>query len=320
MNVLGLDIGQSFKFENFKKSFKLTWLFTGGGVAVFLIFVFLSGLVPQRSFFYYFLQNTGVFLAFTALLTAYAGVYRITTFPEGTEKVTRQSIRLTARRLHYIVGLSLIAVVMFFVIIFIEVGLTSISFIPYAGPAITTLLTIPLFLVNFGFLLFAVCLFVIAPPLVGESGNMKEMIYELKYILQKKWINIAIYMVISIAILFVSMNVIYYITKYAVGITKAAQWKMQFAYPEMVNKLGSRSALSDIINNLMPRSTPPDSVSSSPGFISFLKVVVGFGYLAAFTFIASFPLASYFTISSEYFKKIWAESRSGDQSGTGAED
>ncbi len=310
MKVLGLDIGQSFKFENFKKSFKLTWLYTAIAVAVFLVFVLLSGLVPQRSFFYYFLQNVGIFLAFTALLASYAGVYRITTFPEGSTKVTRQSIRHTARRFHYMLGLALAMVVLFMIIVFIEVGITAISYIPYAGPAITTLLTIPLFLVNFACLLLAVCLFVIAPPLVAESQDMKEVIQELKLLLRSKWINLVVYMIISLAILFLSMQIIYYITRYAVGITKAAQWKLQFAYPDMVNKMGARSSVSDIITMLAPAGAMQSQAAGMPReFVSFLKGLVGLGYLAVFTFIAAFPLAAYFNVSSEYFKSIWKDTK-----------
>jgi hypothetical protein len=310
MKVLGLDIGQSFKFDNFKKSFKLTWLYIGMGLAMFLLFVFLSGFVPQRSFFYYFLQNVGVFLAFTAVLAAYAGVYRITTFPEGSTKVTRQSISHTARRFHYILGLSLALIILFMIIVFLEVGITAISYIPYAGPAITTLLTIPLFLVNFTCLILAVCLFVIAPPLVGESQDMKEVVTELRMLLRSKWINIVLYMIISLAILFLTMQVIYLLTRYTVGITKAAQWKIQFAYPDMVNKVGARSSISDIITQFVPRGEAMSGAAGLPqGFVMTLKAVIGLGYLAVFTFIASFPLAAYFNISSEYFKSIWKDTK-----------
>lgn len=318
MKVLGLDIGQSFKFDNFKKSFKLTWLYTAIGLAVFLLFVMLSGFVPQRSFFYYFLQNLGIFLGFTVLLAAYAGVYRITTFPEGATKVTRQSIRLTAQRFHYILGLALALVVLFIVIVFLEVGITSISFIPYVGPAVTTLLTIPLFLVNFACLLLAVCLFVIAPPLVGESQSMKEVVTELKLLLRAKWINLVVYMIISLAVLFIAVQIIYYLTRFSVGITKAAQWKLQFAYPDMVNRVGMRSSVSDIITMIAPRGEIQSSAAGMPqGFISTLKFIVGFGYLAVFTFIASFPLAAYFNVSSEYFKSIWKDTKREMQSPEG---
>ncbi len=307
MKVLGLAIGQSFKFENFKKSFKLTWLYVGIAIVVFLLFVLLAGFLRPRSFFYYFLQNVGIFLAFSIVMAAYAGVYRISTFPEGALKVTRQSIWLTARKFHYLLGFALILVAVFILVVLLEIGITSISYIPYAGPAIITLLTIPLFFVNFVCLLLGICLFVIAPPLVGESQTLAEVFSELKMLLKSKWINLVIYMIISLALLLLSMQIIYYLIRYTAGITKAAQWQLQYAYPEMIHRLGMSSMLTDVLSHVLPRAQTVSPANYSIGFVKVLKHIVGFGYLVVFSFVAAFPLAAYFSISSQYFKNIWRD-------------
>jgi hypothetical protein len=305
MKVLGLDIGQSFQFENFKKSFKLTWLYVGVAIAVFLLFVLVAGLLPPRSFFYYFIQNLGIFLAFTVVMAAYTGVYRVSTFPEGSTKVTRQSIWHTARKFHYLLGFSLILVGIFILVVLIEIGITSISYIPYAGPAIITVLTIPLFFINFACLLLGICVFAIAPPLVGESQTLTEVFTELKLLLKSKWINLIIYMIISLALLLLSMQIIYYLIRYTAGITKAAQWQLQYAYPDMINRLGMSSMLTDVLTQVLPRAQNVSPANYSLGFVKALKYIIGFGYLAVFSFVASFPLAVYFSISSQYFKNIW---------------
>ncbi len=278
-------------------------------MSIFLVFAYLSGLVPQSGFLYYFFQNLGVFFAFTTILAAYSGVYRISAFNEGSEKTTSRSIKLTALRFHYVLGLTVAAAVLFALVIFIETGISAVSYIPYAGPVITAILTIPFFLVNFACLLLMACLIIIAPPLTGETKNVKETINGLTLIIRAKWITLIIYTLISMALFFLLLQIVYFFIQYSVGITKAAQWKIQFAYPDMVNRMSMRSTLSDIAIRVLPGA---DLVSPSmylQRFVTFLRGIVGLGYLAAFTFIAAFPLTAYFSISAEYFKSIWKDTK-----------
>ncbi|HNR88408.1 MAG TPA: hypothetical protein PKM65_08720 [Spirochaetota bacterium] len=309
MKVLRLEIGRSFKLENFKKSFKLTWLYSGIGLLIFLVFLSFSGLVQDRSFFYYFFQNAGMFLMFTLLLMAYAGVYRITKFPEDATKVTRTSIRETAKKAHIIVGTSITTVIVFFAVVMIEVGISSISMIPYAGPLIIALFTIPIFIINFACLLLAICVFAIVPPLVGEFDSVKEIFTELRHIIRHRWLNVIIYLIISLSILFLSMVVIYFLVRYATGVTKAVQWKINAAYPKLMNALTLKSYFTDLIYKITPQPDPADALKRYGmdlfHYLDILRYIVSISYLAVLSFIASFPLAAYFNISSAFFKSIW---------------
>ncbi len=316
MQDVTFEIGKSFKIENFKKSFKLTWLYVGIGLFVFILFSLLTMAVPQQSFFYYFIQNIGSFLLFTALLMAYSGVYRITKYPEGSLKVTRTSIKMTAKRFHYILGFSLATIVFLILVVFIEVGISALSYIPYAGPALMGILTIPFFLVNLFCILLAICIFAVVPPLVGEAETAKDLLTELKVVIQEKWLNVIIYLIFSLSVLILSLLIIFYLLKHAIGITKALQWKISAAYPDIARALISESYFTDLINRITPRPEAAANLkaySSLFDFVSLLRYLITVSYLAVFSFIISFPLAAYFNLSSFFFKSIWTkEQKSGD--------
>lgn len=308
MEKAPLTIGKTFVLKNFRQSFFLTWTFLAVGIILLALFLLLSYAVPKKSYFFYFLHNIGLFMAFVSLLMAYAGVYSITTAPDDTEKVTRSALKATFKRTHYIAGIAITTAVIITLIILIEAGFSVISEIPVAGPILMALFTIPIQLLNLVVLLSAICIFAIFPPLAAEASTLKDIFLEIKISVKQRWINVLIYLVISLSILFFSFIIIFYLMKYTTGITRAIQWKINVAYPTLIKGAYMKSWFTDIIYQIAPSpSTMGMLKKSTSGLfnpVPAIRYITGLSYLAVFSFVASFPLALFFNISSMFFGKV----------------
>ncbi len=308
MKNSSLDIGSTFLLKNFRQSFMLTWLFLSAGIVFLAMFLLLSFAVPKNSYFFYFLQNLGLFMSFVSLLMAYAGVYQIVTAPDSAEKITRNAVRATFKRMHYIAGIAILTALFITVIIFIESGFSVISEIPVAGPILMALFTIPIQLLNFAVILSAICIFAVFPPLVGEASSLKDIAIELKILIKERWLNVIIYLVISLSILFFTFIMIFFLMKYSTGITKAIQWKISAAYPKLLKGLSMKSYFTDIIYKITPSPSTMGIIKNSAGGMfnpaSLIQYITGVSYLVIVTFLASFPLAVFFTVSSMFFGRV----------------
>ncbi|MCX7678982.1 MAG: hypothetical protein N2316_07160 [Spirochaetes bacterium] len=305
MGTNKLNWEQTFELKHFRQNFLITWAYVSIAIAIFLLFVFLAGFLPARNFFYYLIQNVGIFLAFTVVLAGYSAIFGIVNSPQNALRM--ENVKWTLKNFHYFLGISLAFIIIFLAIVFVEIGISAISYIPLVGPAIITLLTIPLFFVNFICILCGVCLFVVFPLLVWDLHSIKETVKKLKRIFQHKWLYVLCYAVVSISILLLAMQLIFYLIRYAAGITKAAQWQIHYALPEMVNRLGMSSLFTDILSQIFPRPQTVSPATYSVGFVNVLKYIIGISYTIVFSFIATFPLTMYFLISSQYIKNIWQE-------------
>ncbi len=308
MEFFTKDIMESFTFERFKKSFLITWFYLMIGLILFLFFLILSGLIPKESFFYYFLQNIGMFILFTSLLMSYAGVYRINQYENAAEVKTSVIFRDVSRRSHYLLGVAFITLILIGVIIFIEVGITALSYIPYAGPVLIAVLTIPFLMINVACVIMAFCIFAVMPAVISASTSFKEGLKEMLYLIRNKWLNVIIYLVISLSFLFLSMLVVYYLVIYSVGITWALQWKINVAYPQVISNMAFKSYLVELIRGITPKPDPIGAYQtygqSVFTFIDILRYCIAISYMFVFSFVVSFPFAAYFNISSRFFSNI----------------
>lgn len=294
---------------NFRFSFFVTWLYVCVAIAVFLICVICAGFLPSRSFLYYLIQNIGIFLAFTVLLSGYNAIYKTLNYYASAQN-WRENIKWSLKNFHYFLGASLFFLMLFIVIVLIEVGISTVSYIPFVGPAIITILTAPLFFINFLCLLIGICLVGIFPAIFVESGTLGAMWEKLKLIMRSKWINVLFYMIISISLLLISMQIIYYIIRYTSGITKIAQSHIQYAYPEMISRLGMSSVVTDIFNQLFPQQQTVSPAQYSVAFVKALKYIIGISYTVVFSIIISFPLSLYFSITARYVNKLLVDAQS----------
>lgn len=312
---IAYKVGMDVKLKNFRQSFRLTWLFTCIGILVYFLFFLLSMLTPSGSYFYFFLNSMGIFLMFTTLLMAYSGVYQITTAPDGADDLTRSAIRETLKRSPFILGLSFITVISITLIVLIEVGLSVISNIPYGGPILMALLTIPLFLVNFICLLIAVMVFAMGPPLVAEARTLRDIFIEIKISIMERWINVLLFVCISLAIFFVSVYVIHYLVKIALGITMAVQWKVDFSYPPAIRSFVMTSYFTDLVKQIVPSITVASDYNSLGSYSDFLSIAVRYivmlSYGLLFSFLISFPLTIYLNSSSIFFGRVRLDSQDG---------
>lgn len=305
MEQIRMEIVKGFQLQNFTKSFMLTWAFLGMGILVLLLFLILAGAMPQESYLFYFLQNVGIFLLFNFVLLAFTGVYRLTGYPDGTARVTSESIRESLKKLPTLLGITFATTILLVASLFIQLGVSAVSYIPYAGPVIVILLTAPFFIINFSFLILAVCIFALSPPMVGEAQSLKNILNELRVLILKNWLNVLLYLVISLSLLFLSTMLIYFITTFAVGVTRSVQWSIGAAYPKFMMGLSMKSFLTDIATRISPR--PGVEGMELFRFIDGAKYIIGLSYVAVFSCILSFPLAAYFNVSSAFFKKLWKD-------------
>ena len=302
---IAYKVGMDVKLKNYWQSFRVTWLFSCIGILVYFLFFLLSTLIPSGTYFYYFLNSTGIFLMFTTLLMAYSGVYQITTAPDDAGDLTRNAIRETLKRGPVIMGISFVTLALVTILVLFEVGLSVISNIPYAGPVLMALLTIPLFLVNFAFLLIAVMVFALTPPLVAEAKTLRDVFIEIKISIMERWINVLMFVCISLAIFIVSVYVLHYLVKIAIGITMAVQWKVNAGYPPAIQAFTLTSYFTDLARQLVSGM----SISSGYGdmgeiFNTIIRYIITLSYVMLISLLISFPLTIYLNSSSIFFGRV----------------
>lgn len=305
---LFLYISKQLKFEKFPRCFLLTWVFIVTGLMVFVLFQFLAGLMPRAGFFALFLQFMGIFLLFTSLLMAYAGVYAITTAPQDVAGITRAAIVATVRRSYMILGVSFLTLFVYVAFLLLQVGVSSIAIIPYVGPVVIALFTAPLLLVNLAGLIAVIIVFAVFPPLASEVRTMRDLFLEFKISVQGRWLKVALYTLVSFALLVLCVLCIYYLLMYVAGISRAVQGSIITAYPSLMDTLAMKSAVAEAIRELAPRGSSIASMREARilftdlhGVLSFL---VGLSYLVLLSAVMAFPLAAYFNLSSIFFGRV----------------
>ena len=301
--AVSYKIGMDVKLKNFRQGFMLTWLFISIGIVLYILCMFLGHLTPQGGYFYFFLNNIGILLMFTAFLMSYSGVYRITTAPEGAQSLTRGAIRETMKRGLIILAISFTTVILVTLVVLLQVGVSAVSNIPYAGPFIMALLTIPLFLVNFICFIIAIFVFALSPPMVAEAKSLKDIFIEIRISIVERWANVLLYVFISLAVLAVSVYLIHYIVKYSIGVTIGLQWTLNSVYPGFMRGLSLNSYFSDIAGKIVPTLQMGTEDFSGP-YGQAITYIVSMSYLALFSFLISFPLTVYFNASSVFFGRV----------------
>lgn len=299
------EIKSVFNTNNFKKSFWVTFFCVLIGFLLLFLFIIIIRLIPKDSSFSYLLQNGGLIFLFISLLLAYSGVHRLNTF---TNTYTKDILKDILRRSHYILAISFAIILFLIVVTSMEIGISFIGKIPYIGPGVILLLTIPFFIVNFLSLLIALCIIIITPNMIGEGQSFAEIIINFSELIKRKWLNVFIYITISLVYLIISLILIYYLVGYSVGVTKVLQWKISAAYPKLLNVVSADSLLTDFADKIIPGPDPINAFKRYGFKIFDLMVIVrytiGFFYFVVFSLIISFPLALYFNISSIFYKWI----------------
>jgi len=299
-----------FEPGKFKVRFKITWIYVCAGTLMLFLFFLLAAFIVKKGFFHHFLENTGMFLMFTSLLVAYSGVYHHISL-NNNETTVKGLVKESFGKIHYVFGISFVTVLFLSLIVLFEFGFSYISMIPYAGPAIISIMTIPYLFINIVLFVLAVCVFFLFPPMIYNDLSLKDIAIDVRDLIRQKWLVIAVYSLVSILLLLVLIVAVLFVVKYTAGITKSLQWKIELTYPKMIQALTMKSYFTDLIKTIAPGS---DSIAALKQYgtsifryIDMLRYVIGFSYLIAFTAIISFPLTVFFNFSSIVHKRITAK-------------
>jgi hypothetical protein len=286
----------------------LTWLYIIAGLMLISLMLIIADQTKKNSFMFFFVQNIGLLFLFISLLVAYSGVHRINSLSSHDIISVKELFKQTGKKSHYIIAIVLGVILIICFNTALQLTVSMISHIPYAGPIIIVLLTIPFLLLNLSCFVLSLFVIIIMPPMIAENKSLKIIINDFINLIRTKGLYILSVIILSLALFFLCLKMVYYITGYSTGITKAVQWKINITYPVLVENFIMESFISDIIRKIGPR---PDTLETlrNYGFeildyISVIKYSIGIFFYIAFAFIFSFPFAAYFTFLSNFYKKI----------------
>jgi len=306
-----IEYGQGIKLTGteFRSLFAVTWVFVLLGSLAGIALLLAAGIFDQKSLLNQLCQKTALFTFFAFTLGGYTAVC-ITSQKGGSEGI-KASLRATAGRSFLTIGLIFAAAILFAAVILLQTGISMVSLIPFAGPALIALLTAPLFIFNLIFAATVLCFFAVLPPLVSRHSNLKEILYAFYGLMKKNWINIILYLVLSLCLFVLAAVGISLLVNFTAGVTKALQWKINAAYSPTLNAVSGTGLFTRIITDLTPGADPVSAFkqygSDLINYLRILKYAIGISYIAVFTLIISFPLSLYFYISSIFFKNIIEE-------------
>lgn len=283
-------------FKSLRKSVLILWVFLLAGGIILGLFILLAMLAGKDSFWGSLLQNIGYLIMLIAVLMAYAGVYK-TSGGESEFKV-RSIIFDTVKKAHFIAAIAAGIMVAFLVIVLAEAAVSMLGFIPYAGPFILTLLTIPYFLINFICTVVMVCVFFMAPPMVIEGKSLRDIAGETAAVIKDKWAQLLLFVMVSGFLLFLFVFIVFIISRYAGGITKAVQWNLDPLYTKTLKAAVSNSSIADLVGKIVPAG--PKTLPA----LEVLKGMMGVFYGIIYSCIFSLLLAVYFHAASLFYKYI----------------
>ncbi|MBN1497655.1 MAG: hypothetical protein JXA07_12845 [Spirochaetes bacterium] len=284
----------------------LTFVCLLAGLLVLVAF-FLLALIPSKgSAVYHLLDNLGIFFLFSGAMLAYAAVHRGNAV--AGEHTVRSLLVATARQAHVITGILLGSVFIVFAAAFAELVLSLFGYIPYAGPVIVALLSVPLFAINAALIAVMVLVWVSAPPMVAEGIPLKRLPFDFLALTKKKGLVIFGYTMLSLIAFALIMGAVLIIVRYAAGITRSVQWNISPAYPSVFKAIMRPSYVTDIIGKVAPKTDPIAALqqygTSVFNYVHMLGNLLKFLYGIVLAALASFILGLFFNTLSFFYTKV----------------
>ena len=281
-------------------------IFLSAGMIILAVFFLLSAIPAKGGDIYYFLQNVGIFFLFVSLYMTYAAIHRGNV---ASGKHTYRSLVLdTARQTHIGICILLGSIVAILIVALAELLFSLIGYIPYAGPAIMGLMSLPLFVINFAVITAAVLIWVVTPPMIGEAVDIKRMPFDFLALVKKRGLVIIGYTFITFVALVVFFSPLLMIIRYAAGITKSVQWNIGPAYPQILSAIIRPSYITDIIGKIAPRTDPIAALqqygSSIFNYVEMLGTLLKVLYGIAMVVLISFILSMFFNILSYFYDRV----------------
>lgn len=301
--------------EEFKKYFTIeklvrdslvSYVFMAGGMLLMIAMYLLSRLSPRGGNVYHLLQNTGIFLVFASMLLAYAAIHRGNA-AAGSHTV-RSLLLDTARQAHVLAGIAFASILAIFAVALVQLIFTFFGYIPYAGPVIVALLSVPLFAVNAVVITAAVMVWVIAPPMIAEGTALKRMPVEFWDLVKKRGLVILGYTMAALVGVLIFFGPVLMIVRYAIGITRGVQWNIAPAYPQLFQNIIKPSYVTDILGKIAPNTNPLEVLrqygTAVFDYVKLLGIFLAFLYGIMLLALAAFVIALFFNLMSYFYTKV----------------
>ncbi|HNW27135.1 MAG TPA: hypothetical protein PKN50_01555 [Spirochaetota bacterium] len=294
------EIKKYFTREKIKRNSLVTFIFIIAGLVLFTLMFIIAALFQRGGSIYHLLQNLGIFFVFTGIVLAYAAVHRGNVSP-GDQSV-RSLAMDTAKQAPIVTGILLCSVIAIFIVALVELILSLFGYIPYAGPVIVALLSLPLFAVNFAVIAAVVMIWMVLPPMVGEGTDFRKMPLAFLTLMKRRGLIIFSYTMITIVLFVIIFGGVLIVIRYATGITRAVQWNIAPAYPSVFKAIISSSYITDVVSIIAPRTDPISALreygSSIFNYIEMLGTLLKVIYGVTMAAIVSFFLGIFFNILS----------------------
>jgi hypothetical protein len=292
-----------FAKEKMVRDLLVSFILFLGGLVLLVCFFILATIPNKGGDLYYLLQNIGIFFLFVSLFILYATIHRGNIVPG--DHTVKSLLLNAAKSVHIIAGILLGTFLAIFITALVELIFSLFGYIPYAGPVIMGLLSLPLFVINFVVITFAVLVWVIAPPMIGEGVNFKQMPFDFIALARRRGLIIIGYTVITLVALIVLFGPVLMIIRYATGITRAVQWNIAPAYPQIFKSIMRPSYITDIIGQITPHTDPIAALqqygTSIFNYVEMLGVFLKFIYGVAISALVSVFLAIFFNTLSFFY-------------------
>lgn len=284
----------------------VAFIYLLAGTVVLIVFYILSGIFSRGSGLHYFMQNAGYFFLFLAIALMYAAIHRGNA-GEGSHTV--RSLSLHAAGKTHLIGAGLLgAILVLFIAALAQALFSAIGLIPYAGPAIVSLMTLPMFLVNFAALLLIILAWVLVPPLVSEGIDARRILPEFAALVKRRGFVVIAYTFASLVAAVAVFAPLLMVVRYAAGITRAAQWNIAAAYPPAFRSIIRPSYVTDVLAALTPKTDPLAALqkygSSLFNYVELLGIVLKIAYGIALIAMAAFILSLFFNLLSFCYTRV----------------
>ncbi len=270
------------------------------GLILFTAMFLVAGLAQQGGDIYHLFQNLGLFFLFASIALIYAAVHRSNATP-GDHSV-RSLVLDTGKQAPVLIGILLGSIAALFMAALVELVPTLFGYIPYAGPVIVALLSLPIFLVNFALIAALVMIWIVVQAMVGEGVAVKKMPMDFFTLMKRRGLVIFGSTMIALAVSVIVFGGVLMVIRYATGITRAVQWNIAPAYPGVFRSIIRPSYITDVVARIAPATDPIAALqqygTSIFNYIEMLGTLLKVIYGTALAAIASFVLGLFFNVMS----------------------
>ncbi len=297
------EIKKYFMKEKIKRDSLVSFIFICAGLILFALMFLLAGLAQRGGEIYHLLQNLGLFFLFASTVLVYAAIHR-GNVASGVQTV-RSLTMDTAKQAPAVIGILIGSIAAVFIASMAELVLSLFGYIPYAGPVIMALLSLPLFIINFVMIAALVMIWIVLPTMIGEGVAIKKMPVDFFTLMRKRGLIIFGYTMITIVVFVILFGGVLIVIRYATGITRAVQWNIAPAYPPMFKSIIRLSYFTEVIAGIAPRTDPIAALqqygSSIFNYIDMLGSLLKVIYGAALAAIVAFVLSIFFNVLSFFY-------------------